>query len=226
MLRAIDIAKTFRSGGLDAPALRGVSQDVPEGRFIAVVGRSGSGKSTLLNVLSTLTRPDAGGLTWRGADLADLPESAIDALRRRDFAVIFQQHHLLPYLTALENTLLPFMTGFRSVSGAQRDRARACLARVGLSGKENRLPGALSGGEQQRVAIARALVKDARVLFADEPTGSLDKATGRGVMELLRALADGGLAVVMVTHDQEWAALADEIVFMEDGRLRRTLEDG
>ncbi len=219
MLSATALVKTFHAGGADAPALRGVSLTVPAGRFIAVVGRSGSGKSTLLHVLSTLSRPDAGSLTWHGLDLARVPESTRDALRRRDFAVIFQQHHLLPYLTALENTLLPFMTGLSPVSAAQRERGRSALARVGLSGKEDRLPGELSGGEQQRVAIARALVKDAKVLFADEPTGSLDKATGLGVMELLRGLARDGLAVVMVTHDPEWAALADEVAHMEDGVL-------
>ena len=219
MLSAVNIVKTFRANGVDAPAVRGVSLNIPEGRFIAVVGRSGSGKSTLLHILSTLTRPDEGTLTWHGMDLTDMPEYTRDALRRRDFAVIFQQHHLLPYLTALENTLLPFMTGLSPVSASQRERGRTALARVGLAGKEDRLPGELSGGEQQRVAIARALVKDAKMLFADEPTGSLDKATGLGVMELLRGLTRDGLSVVMVTHDPEWAALADEVVHMEDGLL-------
>jgi len=219
VLIATDIAKTFCQDGPDAPALRGVSLTVPEGRFLSIVGRSGSGKSTLLNILSTLLRPDSGSLTWQGQDLTDLLPAELDRLRRQDFAVIFQLHHLLPYLTALENTLLPFLHRLRPVTREQRERARAALARVGLSGKEDRLPGALSGGEQQRVAIARALVKNAKVLFADEPTGSLDKTTGQGVMELLRALPGEGLSVVMVTHDPDWAGLADQVAHMEDGLL-------
>jgi ABC-type lipoprotein export system ATPase subunit len=131
--------------------------------------------------------------------------------------VIFQFHYLLPYLTALENTLLPFMRGLRPVSGGQRRRALECLERVGLADKAARLPGQLSGGEQQRVAIARALVKDARILFADEPTGSLDSATGATVMELLGQIHTDGLSVVMVTHNEQYAGLADRVVRMADG---------
>jgi ABC-type lipoprotein export system ATPase subunit len=217
LLQAVDVAKSFSQDGLTAQALKGVSMSVGQGEFVSIVGRSGSGKSTLLSILSTLLKPDAGHLLYSGRDLAAASEAEINALRHGDFAVIFQFHYLLPYLTALENTLLPFMRGLRPVSGEQKARALECLRRVGLADKAGRLPGQLSGGEQQRVAIARALVKDARVLFADEPTGSLDSATGATVMELLGELPGEGLSVVMVTHNEEYARLAHRVVRMEDG---------
>jgi len=217
ILEAIDIRKSFTQDGTPTQALRGVSLSVAPGEFVSIVGRSGSGKSTLLSVLSTLLRPDSGTLTYGGRDLTTASEAEIDALRHGAFAVIFQFHYLLPYLTALENTLLPFMRGLRPVSRTQRERALECLERVGLADKATRLPGQLSGGEQQRVAIARALVKDARILFADEPTGSLDSATGATVMELLGQIHQDGLSVVMVTHNEQYAGLADRVVRMADG---------
>ncbi|MDR3639788.1 MAG: ABC transporter ATP-binding protein [Humidesulfovibrio sp.] len=217
LLQALDITKSFSQDGTPAQALKGVSLGVAAGEFVSLVGRSGSGKSTFVSVLSTLLKPDSGQLLYNGQDLALAGEAEIDAIRHRDFAVIFQFHYLLPYLTALENTLLPFMRGLRPVTRVQKARAFECLERVGLADKAQRLPGQLSGGEQQRVAIARALVKDARVLFADEPTGSLDSATGATVMELLAGIRGDGLSVVMVTHNEEYARLADRVVRMEDG---------
>jgi ABC-type lipoprotein export system ATPase subunit len=219
MLQAIDITKAFSQDGAPVQALKGVSLSVAAGEFVSIVGRSGSGKSTFVSVLSTLLKPDSGQLLYNGQDLATADESEIDAIRHRDFAVIFQFHYLLPYLTTLENTLLPFMRGLKPVTRAQKARAHECLARVGLADKALRLPGQLSGGEQQRVAIARALVKDARVLFADEPTGSLDSATGATVMERLSGIRADGLSVVMVTHNEEYARLADRVVRMEDGLM-------
>ena len=217
LLEAVDVTKSFTQDGLAFQALKGVSLSMAQGEFVSIVGRSGSGKSTFVSVLSTLLKPDAGQLNYQGQDLARATEAEINAIRHGDFAVIFQFHYLLPYLTALENTLLPFMRGLRPVSGAQRRRALECLERVGLADKGHRLPGQLSGGEQQRVAIARALVKDARVLFADEPTGSLDSATGATVMELLSQIHKDGLSVVMVTHNEQYASLADRVVRMADG---------
>jgi len=225
ILQAVNVTKSFTQAdsgadsgdGAPTQALKGVSLSVAPGEFVSIVGRSGSGKSTFLSVLSTLLKPDSGTLAYNGQDLTTASEAEIDALRHGDFAVIFQFHYLLPYLTALENTLLPFMRGLRPVSGAQRRRAQECLERVGLVDKGHRLPGQLSGGEQQRVAIARALVKDARILFADEPTGSLDSATGATVMELLGQIHADGLSVVMVTHNEQYAGLADRVVRMADG---------
>lgn len=217
MFIARDIDKSFK--GQDAEALKSVSLTVDQGEFLSLVGRSGSGKTTLLNVLSTLLRPDRGELRYNGEDLALAGEKRLNQLRHKDFAVIFQFHYLLPYLTALENTLLPFMNDLAPVSRGLLERAKQSLERVGLAGKHNRLPSMLSGGEQQRVAISRALVKEAQVLFADEPTGSLDRATGQGVMELLAELNQEGMTIVMVTHDPEYAAHAHRIVSMEDGEV-------
>jgi putative ABC transport system ATP-binding protein len=201
------------------PVLKGVSLTIAEGEFVAIVGRSGSGKTTLLNVLSTLVKPDNGDLHYRENNLRALSDSRLNTLRQADFSVIFQFHHLLPYLTVLENSLLPFMRSIKSVKKEVVNKARQCLDRVGLADKASRLPGSLSGGEQQRVAIARALVKSSKVLFADEPTGSLDKGTGEQIMQLLSELHQDGLSVVMVTHDPEYARLAQRTVTIEDGLM-------
>lgn len=194
--------------------------ELKEGEFTAIVGRSGSGKTTLLNILSTLIRPDAGALEYFDDDLAKVPETRLNSLRKSDFSMIFQFHHLLPYLTVMENTLLPFMNSVRPVKGQIVSMARMCLERVGLADKADRLPGNLSGGEQQRVAIARALVKSSKILFADEPTGSLDKETGAQIMELLAGFHREGLSILMVTHEPAYAALAQRIIEIDDGRIR------
>ncbi|WP_272698929.1 ABC transporter ATP-binding protein [Desulfovibrio sp. Fe33] len=220
MIKAENISKTFNGQGAPTKALVNVSLTVEEGEFVSVVGRSGSGKTTLLHILSTLQKPDSGSLVYNNADIVRVEEGKLNTIRHKDFAVIFQFHHLLPYLTVLENALLPFMNGLRPVPRQRVEEARQCLERVGLGGKWNRLPSMLSGGEQQRAAIARALVKKARCLFADEPTGSLDKATGEEILRLLKDLNKDGLAVVMVTHDPQYAAYADTVVEMEDGAIK------
>ncbi len=219
MIEAAGLNKTFRSDGTETHALRDVSLTIRDGEFVSIVGRSGSGKTTLLNVLSTLMSPDSGTIRFDGRETASMSERDRNVLRKKDLAMVFQFHYLLPYLTAIENVLLPYMSTMLPVGRDRIDHASRCLARVGLKGKENRLPGQLSGGEQQRVAIARALVTSAKVLFADEPTGSLDKTTGREIMELIRGFTDDGLAVVMVTHDRDYAAVADRVISMEDGRI-------
>ncbi|MCJ2166166.1 MULTISPECIES: ABC transporter ATP-binding protein [unclassified Pseudodesulfovibrio] len=219
MFEARNIIKTFRSDGVETHALNGVTINVEPGQFVSIVGRSGSGKTTFLNVLSTLLAPDSGELLYNGRDITAFTPAQLNRLRRRDFAVIFQFHHLLPYLSARENVLLPYMQGFGLVSNEAKKRADQCLERVGLSGKGAKLPGHLSGGEQQRVAIARALVKQSALLFADEPTGNLDKETGESIMDLLADLKGEGLSIVMVTHDNEYAGRADRVVSMDDGRI-------
>ena len=219
MLEARNIMKTFRSEGVETHALDNVGITVAPGEFVSIVGRSGSGKTTFLNVLSTLLAPDSGEILYKGEDVTDLSASRLNSLRHRDFAVVFQFHYLLPYLSARENVLLPYMKGLGSVPKAARMRADQCLERVGLSGKGDKIPGHLSGGEQQRVAIARALVKESTILFADEPTGNLDRGTGESVMDLLADLKGDGLSIVMVTHDDEYAARADRTVSMADGRV-------
>ena len=219
MLTAKNITKDFSANGTKVPVLKGISLTVKDGEFVAIVGRSGSGKTTLLNVLSTLVKPDEGELHYRDNDLRTLSDFRLNRLRQADFSVIFQFHHLLPYLTVLENSLLPFMRSMNPIKKETVNKARQCLQRVGLADKADRLPGCLSGGEQQRVAIARALIKSSKVLFADEPTGSLDKATGEHIMELLSSLHQEGLALVMVTHDPQYAQLAQRTVVIEDGLM-------
>ncbi|NNK58202.1 MAG: ABC transporter ATP-binding protein [Desulfofustis sp.] len=219
MLSAVDIEKSFPYEDAEVKVLKGVTVHLDEGDYVAIVGRSGSGKTTLLNVLSTLVRPDNGLLTYEGADLSSAAEKELNEIRRADFSVIFQFHHLLPYLSVLENTLLPFMGTLRPVSGQLQQRALDCLDRVGLADKARRLPGSLSGGEQQRVAIARALVKSSKILFADEPTGSLDRTTGEQIMELLAELHGEGLTIVMVTLERAFAQLARRTIEIEDGLI-------
>lgn len=217
MLEAKNIIKTFRSEGVETHALAGVDLTVNPGEFVSLVGRSGSGKTTFLNILSTLLRPDSGELLYKGEDVTAFSSARLNKLRQKDFSVVFQFHYLLPYLSARENVLLPYMKGLGPVTSAVKKRADECLERVGLAGKGDKIPGHLSGGEQQRVAIARALVKETAILFADEPTGNLDKGTGDAVMNLLADLKNDGLSIVMVTHDTEYAAKADRVVSMADG---------
>lgn len=221
MFTVENVVKNYDASISDAKALDGVTLTIPQGAFACIVGRSGSGKSTLLNILSTLLKPDSGRVLYGERDLGQLSDKELDALRSTDFSMIFQLRHLLPYLTALENVLAPFMKNLAPISAERRKKAEACLERVGLAGKHDRLPGKLSGGEQQRVAIARALVTGPRVLFADEPTGSLDKKTGDAVMALLKELHADGITVVMVSHQAEYAALATQVVEIEDGRVKR-----
>ncbi|OGR16349.1 MAG: ABC transporter ATP-binding protein [Desulfobacterales bacterium GWB2_56_26] len=221
MLTAKNIVKNYAVDGKVVPVLKGVSLSIAEGEFVSVVGRSGSGKTTLLHVLATLIQPDGGELHFGDHDLRRLPEKKLNILRQADFSVIFQFHHLLPYLTVLENSLLSCMHRMKPVPKEAVERAYHCLGRVGLADKADRLPGNLSGGEQQRVAIARALVKSSKVIFADEPTGSLDKATGEQIMELLAGLHQDGMSLVMVTHEPEYAKLSERTVVIEDGMTKR-----
>jgi putative ABC transport system ATP-binding protein len=219
LLAAENIVKSFAGTSGAAPVLRGVSVEFSAGEFACVVGRSGSGKSTLLNILSSLLSPDAGEVRYQGRPLADFSPGERNRLRATDFSMVFQMHHLLPYLTALENVLTPFLSGLTPVSSARKKTALACLDRVGLTDKAARLPGGLSGGERQRVAIARALVTSPRVVFADEPTGSLDGDTGGQIMDILRTLNTDGLTVVMVTHEPAYAAMASRIIEIRDGQI-------
>ncbi len=219
MISAKNINKYFTLNGSRVQVLEDVSLDIQEGEFLSIVGRSGSGKTTLLNVLSTLVRPDGGELLYYENDLASESATQLNVLRKSDFAVIFQFHHLLPYLSVLHNTLLPFMNSVKPVSKDMVYKAEATLERIGLGDKKNRLPNSLSGGEQQRVAIARAMVKSAKVLYADEPTGSLDRNTGEEIMELITELNRDGLTVVMVTHEPVYAERADRILELADGAI-------
>ncbi|MDQ7830423.1 MAG: ABC transporter ATP-binding protein [Desulfovibrionaceae bacterium] len=217
MLSAIDLHHTYAPGA--TPVLRGVNVAIAQGDFACIMGRSGSGKSTLLYALSTLLRPTSGQVLYQGRDVFGLSERQRNALRGSDLAMIFQMHHLLPALSALENVLTPFLARLRPVGAKAVARGMECLSRVGLADKARRLPGNLSGGEQQRVAIARALACSPKALFADEPTGSLDSGTGDKIMDLLLELNAEGLTVVMVTHQPDYAALANRVITIADGRV-------
>ena len=217
MIRAESLVKCY--AGSEKPAVDHLDLHIRSGEFVSIVGRSGSGKSTLLHILSTLVKPDAGTVFFHDLEICSAPEALRNQLRRHDFAVVFQQYHLLPYLTAVENVLLPFLDRVAPVTRQHIGRARGMLERVGLGHKEHSRPGELSGGEQQRVAIARALTRGARVLFADEPTGNLDFATGTAIVELLREINRDGVTIVMVTHNDEFANASGRVVRMADGKI-------
>jgi putative ABC transport system ATP-binding protein len=202
----------------DLPALDRADLLIEEGEFVALMGPSGSGKSTLLTILGAMNRPTSGRVVVDGIDVYDLGDEKRADFRHEYLGFVFQQHHLMPYLTAVENVELPLVVStLRPLE--RRARALAALERVGLAGKLDRLPSELSGGEQARVAIARAVVNEPPLVLADEPTGNLDSATGRSVMEMLAGLNAAGHTVVVVTHDEAVAAAARRVVRLSDGRI-------
>jgi ABC-type lipoprotein export system ATPase subunit len=199
-------------------ALRDVDLTIRPGDWMAVVGPSGSGKSTLLNILGCLDRPTSGVYEIDGIDAAELSDDQRAALRGRNIGFVFQSFHLLPHRTALENVMLAEVYGGGERAG-RAERARAALARVGMQSRSDFLPTKLSGGEQQRVAIARALVGSPKLLLSDEPTGNLDSANTEALLALFDTLADEGLTLVVITHDEGVAAHARRVVRIVDGRL-------
>jgi putative ABC transport system ATP-binding protein len=215
LIEARDVAKSFGP----TPALHGASLVVPPGEIVAVMGPSGSGKSTLLHCLAGIIPPDSGEVWFDGRRLDELPDAERTRLRRTAFGFVFQFGNLVPELTAADNVALPLLLK-RSGRKAAYQQAGSWLDRLGLSGKGARRTGELSGGEAQRVAIARALALGPRLLFADEPTGSLDSLTGEKVIKLLTGLAkEQGVTVVLVTHDVRVAAYADREVLVRDGKV-------
>ncbi|WFE37013.1 ABC transporter ATP-binding protein [Micromonospora sp. WMMD998] len=219
-IEAVDVSRTYELDGVSVSALRGVSLTIDQGEYVAVIGPSGSGKSTLMHLLGGLDRPTGGRLVIGGRDVATLTAPELATLRNATIGFVFQAFHLLARTSAVDNVALPLV--YRGVGARQRrERAAAMLGRVGLGHRLHHRPNQLSGGEQQRVAIARALVTEPAVLLADEPTGNLDSATGEAVLELLERLnAESGVALVMVTHDQEVAARARRRIAVRDGLIR------
>lgn len=222
-LEAHALTKTYGTAGATTHALAGVSLNIAAGESIAIMGPSGSGKTTLLHVLAGVLPPTAGRVVWKGRSLGDMSDKERTTLRRAEFGFVFQSGQLLPELPAEENAALPLL-----LSGQQRaiatETARRWLGHLGLAGMESRRPGELSGGQAQRVAIARALVGSPGVIFADEPTGALDRTTGWEVMNALTTAAKAqGAALVVVTHDLEVARWCSRIVEMRDGLIVREM---
>jgi len=217
MIQLKDVSRTVTSGAGPLTILHPTSLHVAPGRAVAITGPSGSGKSTLLGLIAGLDAPTTGQIWLDKTEITSLSEERLARLRGEKVGIVFQFFHLLPSLTALENVLVPM-----EIAGAAdaRDRARALIDDVGLTGRGHHYPSQLSGGEQQRVAIARALANDPPIVLADEPTGNLDTATGRVVIDLLIAVnRQRGRTLVLVTHDVELAALADEKIALRDGRI-------
>ena len=211
------LVKTYRSGGLQVQALRGVSLTVRRGEMLAIMGSSGSGKTTLLNCISGLDDYDAGSVRIAGVELATLSNKEKTTYRARNMGFVFQTYNLLPVLSAVENVELPLVVSGTDAREA-RERALASLDRVGLADKAGSRPGQLSGGQRQRVTIARALVNEPDIVWADEPTGALDSRTANDIMELLEELnGDHGQTFVMVTHDAGIGARCDRLISMTDG---------
>jgi len=215
-IRMENVSMLYGANGTHAAALRGVSFSVDAGEYVAITGESGAGKSTLLTVLGGLQVPTSGTVTIGDVDLASLSADRLSDFRRETIGFVFQAYHLLPYLTARENVMVP-MAPAKSNNGGKEERADLLLASVGLSGKEDRLPSELSGGECQRVAIARALVHDPPVLLADEPTGNLDSGTGEQILDLFGELHGEGKTVLIVTHNRANLSRATRTIRLQDG---------
>jgi lipoprotein-releasing system ATP-binding protein len=228
LLEVAGVARSYPTADGAVPVLSGVDLQLPEGESVAIVGPSGSGKSTLLNIIGTLDSPDAGHVRLEGRDLTALDETARAAVRAREIGFIFQLHHLLPQCTALENVLVPTLA-LGGATAARRcplepersvERARRLLTRVGLEGRMGHRPGQLSGGERQRVAVVRALINRPRLVLADEPTGSLDRAAADDLGQLLVALnREEGVSLVVVTHAASLAARMARVLELRDGKL-------
>ena len=223
LLELRGVTKSYRAAAdaPETPVLRGVDLRVAPGESVAIVGPSGSGKSTLLNLIGALDVPTSGSIVLDGIDLSGLREAELARVRSREFGIIFQLHHLLPQCSVLENVLIPTLAGGPEKRRESADaRARRLLARVGLEPRMDYRPGQLSGGERQRAAVVRALINEPRLLLADEPTGSLDRASAENLAELLVELnREEGAALILITHSMELAEQMGRVLELRDGRL-------
>lgn len=217
MLEVKEALKVYGEGEARVIALDEVSLKVNRGDYIAIMGPSGSGKSTLLNIIGGLDRISGGEVLLDGNRIDNLDENSLVEVRRRKIAYVFQQYHLLPSLTAVENVYMPLLFG--GSNGHSLERSLEFLKMVGLEKRARHKPGQLSGGEQQRVAIARAIVHNPSLILADEPTGNMDQKTGMDILEVFARLNDEGRSIIMVTHSSEVAKHAKAIVYLRDGRV-------
>ena len=215
---AENLTKTYGSGNAIVAAVDDISFKIEEGEFVGVMGESGAGKSTLLGMMGAMNAPSSGRLVVDDIDIYDLSQEQQADFRREFLGFIFQSFHLVPYLTVIENVMLPLVV-VKAGKKKKRAMAQEALSRVGLGDKANRLPNQISGGEKERVAIARSIVNEPPVLLADEPTGNLDTKTTREIMELLLKLNREGMTIIMVTHSPDCAAYAQRILRITDGKL-------
>ncbi len=218
MISVKNLKKTYFLGGEEVHALDDVSLSIKEHEFVAIIGQSGSGKSTFMNMLGCLDRPDSGEITLDGTDILKCKEKELSVIRNKKIGFIFQQFHLLPKLSALENVELPLIYQGMPTK-KRREKAVKALKAVGLEKRMNHKPNQLSGGQQQRVAIARALVGEPSLILADEPTGNLDSRSGKEIMMLLHNLHEEGNTIVLITHDNNVAMEAPRQVQISDGKI-------
>ncbi len=225
MIEIENITKVYQMGEVEVHALRGVSLQIEEGKWVAIMGPSGSGKSTLMHVIGCLDTPTSGSYQLDGAEVSGMDDNRLAIIRNRQIGFVFQTFNLLPRTSALKQVMLPmqyFRDGARVSAFERKRRAQEALEMVGLGDRMDHRPTEISGGEQQRVAIARALVNDPAIIMADEPTGNLDSKAGAEVMEILHRLhREKGITIVMVTHDEEIGAQAERVVRLRDGRVIR-----
>ena len=218
MINVDSVHKSYDLGETSVHALRGVTFSIEKGEFVSIMGPSGSGKSTLMNIIGCLDTPSEGTYFLNQRNVGQLDEEQLAGIRNQEIGFIFQQFHLLPRSTALENVALPLK--YASVQRAEQlSRAEEVLNKVGLSGRLSHKPTELSGGEQQRVAIARALVNSPSILFADEPTGNLDSKTGKEVLEIFKELNEKGQTIVVITHERDIAKQSHRTITIKDGEI-------
>jgi putative ABC transport system ATP-binding protein len=223
VIRLEGVSRTYLLGHEPVHALVDITEHIEPGEHVAIMGPSGSGKSTLLNVVGCLDRPDQGTYWLNGREVGQLSDDELTDVRRHTIGFVFQSFHLVPRLTAAENVELPML--FAGLSRSERrQRVAAALGEVGLADRAGHRPNELSGGERQRVALARATIMDPRLLLADEPTGNLDTASGRQILDLLDRMNDEGITLVVVTHDPNVARRADRIIVLVDGRIARRVQ--
>jgi len=217
-IRAENLSKQYGSGDATVMAIQDIDFRVEAGEFVSIMGESGAGKSTLLSIVGAMNPPSSGKFVVDEIDVYHLGSEKRTDFRREFIGFVFQSFHLVPYLTVVENVMLP-LTTVKASKKRKRVLAEEALDQVGLAGKEQRLPSQISGGEKERVAVARAIVNDPPVLLADEPTGNLDSKTTHEIMDLLQRLNQEGTTILMVTHSQDCAAYAERILRVSDGRL-------
>jgi lipoprotein-releasing system ATP-binding protein len=219
LLEAENVTKRFRSGDTYLDVLKGISLELEPSRLAILSGPSGSGKSTLLYILGGLEKPDSGRILFDGEPIDTFTNSRLDTYRNQKIGFVFQMHYLLPDFTALENVMMPAMISGQSGEAAL-ERAKSLLAQLSLLERMNHYPNQLSGGEQQRVAVARALINSPRLIFADEPTGNLDRENAIILLKLFRKLVDDtGVCILIATHDPELAEMGDEAFRLHDGKI-------